>query len=106
VVPGRGQLHVAATQQTARGLQQQLLEFDDADARAYRAVLESERGSPTRRKASAVAARIPVEIGRASTWIVEFASALKPDVRGAIRLDLGAAKRMADAAMEKRAGYG
>jgi hypothetical protein len=48
VVAGRGQLHVAATQQAARSLQQQLLEFVDEDARAYRAVLESERGSPTR----------------------------------------------------------
>jgi formiminotetrahydrofolate cyclodeaminase len=106
VLAGHGQLHVAATQQTARSLQQQLLEFVDEDARAYRAVLESERGSPTRREASVVAARIPVEIGRASSQIVELASALEPHVSGAIRLDLGAAKRMAGAAMESALDMG
>jgi formiminotetrahydrofolate cyclodeaminase len=106
VVAGRGEREVAATRQTARSLQRQLMEFVDEDARAYRAVLESERGSPTRREASAAAARIPVEIGRASSRIVELASALEPHVSGAIRLDLGAAKRMAGAAMQSALAMG
>jgi formiminotetrahydrofolate cyclodeaminase len=106
VLAGRGQSQVAATGQTARVLQQQLLDFVDEDARAYRAVLESERGSPARREASAAAARIPVEIGRASRRIVELASALEPHVSGAIHLDLGAAKRIAGAAMDSALDMG
>jgi formiminotetrahydrofolate cyclodeaminase len=98
VLEHRGEADEATTRRTTHNLKRQLLDLVDEDARAYQAALESERGSPSRREANERAARIPIEIGRASTRIVELASGLEARVGGAVRLDVGAAKQMADAA--------
>lgn len=81
----------------ARGLQQQLLELVDVDARAFRAFLDAERGSPARSEAGVGSVEAPMRIGRACLEVVGLAGAIEPHVRGAMHLDVGAARRMAEA---------
>jgi formiminotetrahydrofolate cyclodeaminase len=91
---------VAAQQNQAYALRQRLLELVDADAAAFRAFLATETGSPARQQAATAVAEVPLEIGRACHAVAQLARGLEPDIRGATRLDLGAATHTADAAMQ------
>ena len=61
--------------QMAHDLKQQLLDFVEEDAAAFRAFLDSERGSTARLLAADCAATVPLDIGRASARIPEFTGA-------------------------------
>lgn len=82
----------------ARLLQQVLLDLVDADARAFRAFLDTKRGSRERGEAGAGAVQVPIQIGRACLEVVGLVGAIEPHVRGAMHLDVGAARNLAEAA--------
>jgi formiminotetrahydrofolate cyclodeaminase len=90
---------VARQQPQADALQRMLLELVDADAAAFRTFLAAKPGSPARRTAAARVAETPLEIARACGEVVQLAQTLDPEISGATRLDLGAARHMAQAAM-------
>jgi formiminotetrahydrofolate cyclodeaminase len=90
---------LGALRHIAENLQRQLLELVDHDAAAFRALVESERGSNTRLAARPRVVTVPLEIGRACSEIPEVARALETYVRGAsMPPDIGAARRIAIAA--------
>jgi methenyltetrahydrofolate cyclohydrolase len=89
---------LAQPRQAARGLQQQLLVLVDEDAAAFRAFLDAERGSRAREAAGARVAAVPLHISRACQEVVELEQSIAPHVRGAMHLDVSAARQLAAAA--------
>ena len=83
---------------TARALERRLLDLVDEDAFAFRAFLAAERGSSARHTASANVAGIPLEIGRTCLAVHVLVNTVEPHVRGAMYLDVGAAKQLSAAA--------
>jgi formiminotetrahydrofolate cyclodeaminase len=82
----------------AQRLQHALLELVDADATAFRAFLDAERGSAARRALATTAASAPLRIGQACLEVLELAQSVEPHVHGAMHLDVAAARRLAQAA--------
>ena len=86
--------------ETARELQQQLLELVEEDAAAFRGFLDTPRGSAARRAAGQQVASVPLRIGRACLEVWSLVAAIEPNVRGPMHLDVGTARQLATAAAE------
>ncbi|MBV9134438.1 MAG: cyclodeaminase/cyclohydrolase family protein [Chloroflexi bacterium] len=84
--------------QTARRLQRELLQLVDQDAAAFRSFLEAPRGSDARRAAGRGVAAAPLQIGRTCVQVVDLVRRVEPQVRGAMHLDVGAARQLAESA--------
>lgn len=84
--------------QTAQRLWRELLQFVDEDAEAFRTFLDTPRGSDARRAAGAEVAATPLRIGRTSVHVVDLVQLVEPQVRGAMHLDVDAARQLAASA--------
>jgi len=82
----------------ARALQQRLLELVEQDAAAFRAFLDAPRSSPARQAAAERVAAMPLRIGGACLEVRALVAAIEPNVSGALQLDVGAARQLAQAA--------
>jgi methenyltetrahydrofolate cyclohydrolase len=98
VLEGHSPGVLAEPLQTARRLQRELLQLVDEDAAAFRAFLDAPRGSDARRMASAEVASAPLRIGRTCVQVVDLVRHVEPRVRGAMHLDVGAARQLASSA--------
>jgi formiminotetrahydrofolate cyclodeaminase len=75
------------SRQKAAELQQKLLALVDDDAAAFRAFLDTERGSPERQAGGSRVAQIPLDIGRACLEISQVVRSIEPHVAGSMRLE-------------------
>lgn len=82
----------------ARDLQQRLLELVEEDAAAFGMFLDAPRGSDARRSAGERVASVPLRIGRTCLEVRALVAAIEPKVSGAMHLDVGAARQLAQAA--------
>jgi methenyltetrahydrofolate cyclohydrolase len=98
VLEGHSPGVLAEPLQTAQRLQRELLQLVDEDAAAFRTFLDAPRGSDARRIAGADVASAPLRIGQTCAQVVDLVRRVEPQVRGAMRLDVGAARQLAGSA--------